>query len=405
MSLHVGEVIGDYEITAIIGAGSMGQVFQAEHRLTKRKEALKVMAAELASDDQVHRFQREIEVQARLSHPNIAAVHNALRVDEHLILVMELIEGRTLESVLKEGRVPIETGLNYVRQILAALNYAHALGVVHRDVTPANLIIGPDGTVKLTDFGVAKSLGDSLITKVGDIVGSLYYMAPERIRGGSEPDPRSDLYSVGAILYELVTGKRPFESDGAASLILAQAEIELRRPTEIDPTLPSGWDKIVATALAREPERRYQSAGQFLKAVDGVAASAIPGVFAPATRSLEGIKTIIAAAAASALVLFAVGGWANIWSSVPDPQPVVFPIRPPSWVSTTPRVRTKQVRKNVVQKAIPVPKPAIAKQVAPNAPPPIADSQPPLAEPKKQSFWHKLNPFRKKTAEAESDQQ
>src|SRR3984893_6217783 len=183
MSFHVGETFGDYQITGIIGAGSMGQVFQAEHRLTKRLEAVKVVTAEFAAERQIQRFQREIAVQAALNHPNIAAVHNALHIDGRFVLVMEFIEGQTLEMLLQTGKLPLDTGLGYIRQTLSALSYAHARGVIHRDVTPANLIVTSNGTVKLTDFGVAKAFGDVQLTNCGEVVGSLQYMAPEQIRG------------------------------------------------------------------------------------------------------------------------------------------------------------------------------------------------------------------------------
>src|ERR1035438_3711695 len=140
MSFHVGEDIGDYRIVSLVGAGSMGQVFQAEHRITKRKEALKVLTAGCTTENQVRRFQREIEVQARLDHPNIARVHNALRLIESLILVIEFIEGESLEKKLLKGTVSRTTGIDYICQTLSALEYAHDRGIVHRDVTPSNLI-------------------------------------------------------------------------------------------------------------------------------------------------------------------------------------------------------------------------------------------------------------------------
>ena len=207
MSLHVGEAVGDYRVVGIIGAGGMGQVFQVEHKITKRKEAMKVLIADLADDTQVQRFKREIEVQARLNHPNIAAVHNAFRLKDRMVLVLEFVEGQTLESLLAQRRPPLETGIDYVRQTLEALHYAHHNGVIHRDVSPANLMITENGLVKLMDFGVAKSLGDLRLTDGGSMIGSLYYMSPEQVKGATDPDPRSDIYSAGAILYEIVTGK------------------------------------------------------------------------------------------------------------------------------------------------------------------------------------------------------
>jgi serine/threonine-protein kinase len=183
MSFHVGDNLGDYTIAAALGTGSIGQVFQVEHRLTKRKEAVKILSTELATEIQLKRFEREIALQATLNHPNIATVHNAFSWKGHLVLVVELLQGQTLENLLSQGRLPTEIGAQYIGQILSALRYAHARGVIHRDVTPANLFICPDGTVKLTDFGLSKSLRDIDLTNFGDIVGVLTTWRRNRPKG------------------------------------------------------------------------------------------------------------------------------------------------------------------------------------------------------------------------------
>src|ERR1700730_15687624 len=268
MSLHVGEAIGDYRVIGIIGAGGMGQVFQVEHKITKRREAMKVLIADLAEDTQVQRFKREIEVQARLNHPNIAAVHNAFRLKDRMVLVLEFVEGQTLENLLKQGRPPLEIGIDYVRQTLQALDYAHHNGVIHRDVSPANLMVTENGLVKLMDFGVAKSLGDLRLTDGGSMIGSRYYISPEQVEGSTDPDPRSDIYSAGAILYEMVTGKRPFDYEDRFSLMVAQVEEQPRLPTLVDPDLPAELNDIILKALAKEPSNRYSSAKDFLAALE-----------------------------------------------------------------------------------------------------------------------------------------
>src|SRR5579864_888131 len=268
MSLHVGEAIGDYRVIGIIGAGGMGQVFQVEHKLTKRKEAMKVLIADVADETQVQRFKREIETQARLNHPNIAAVHNAFRLKDRMVLVLEFVEGQTLENLLKHGRPKLETGIEYIRQTLSALNYAHHGGVIHRDVSPANLMVTETGQVKLMDFGVAKSLGDLRLTDGGSMIGSLYYMSPEQVKGSTDPDPRSDIYSAGAILYEVVTGKKPFDYEDRFSLMVAQVEEQPRLPTLVDPELPAELDDIILKAIAKEPGHRYASAQEFMAALE-----------------------------------------------------------------------------------------------------------------------------------------
>src|ERR1700730_19070922 len=268
MSLHVGEAIGDYRVIGIIGAGGMGQVFQVEHKITKRKEAMKVLIADLAEDTQVQRFKREIEVQARLNHPNIAAVHNAFRLKDRMVLVLEFVEDQTLENLLKNGRPQLEIGIDYVRQTLQALDSAHHNGVIHRDVSPANLMITENGLVKLMDFGVAKSLGDLRLTDGGSMIGSLYYMSPEQVKGATDPDPRSDIYSAGGILYEIVTGQKPFGYEDRFSLMVAQVEEQPRLPSLIDPELPAELDDLILKALAKEPGHRYASAKEFLAALE-----------------------------------------------------------------------------------------------------------------------------------------
>lgn len=429
MSFHVGETFGDYQITGIVGAGSMGQVFQAEHRLTKRKEAVKVVAADCAAEQQIQRFQREIAVQAALNHPNIAAVHNAMQIDGRFVLVMEFVEGQTLENLLQTGRLPLDIGLGYISQTLSALSYAHARGVIHRDVTPANLIVSPSGTLKLTDFGVAKAFGDVELTNCGEVVGSLQYMAPEQIRGESPPDPRSDVYSVGAILYEIVTGRKPFE-ESTILLRLTEEGPEPRRPTEVDERLSSKWDTIILRALAKEPAVRYQSADEFLAALPRANAAA-----KPSTR----LKTIGIASAVTAALLAAAVPAANRFRVPPPPRAVTFHIRPPELLASRPdlnattavprpatvkqqaarRVHARRIPKralplkqdlplsnteasvNPTPQSLPVEsqvQPAEAQPEATHVTPAetIAQNPPP---PQKKRFWNKLNPFRKRKAE------
>src|SRR5678815_4949367 len=195
MTLQIGSTVGDYQIVDILGAGGMGQVYKVRNVISDRVEAMKVLLPDLANQpDLADRFLREIKVQASLEHPNIAALHTAVRVDNQLLMLMEFVEGVTLDQRLKEGPLPPAQGLDYVMQVLSALDYAHARGVVHRDIKPANMILTPGGVVKLMDFGIARSATDHKLTQTGTTVGSLYYMSPEQIQGTSAPDVRSDLY-------------------------------------------------------------------------------------------------------------------------------------------------------------------------------------------------------------------
>jgi eukaryotic-like serine/threonine-protein kinase len=417
MSFHVGEDLGDYRIVSILGAGSMGQVFQVEHRNTGRKAAAKVLLADVSSDRQFLRFLREIEVQGRLNHPNIARVHNALHFKNSLILVMEMVEGRSLEKLLLAGGLPQRAGLDYIRQTLSALAYAHARGVVHRDVTPGNLIVSPEGRVKLTDFGLAKSLGDHQLTNDGDIVGSLHYMPPEQVRRHSEPDPRSDIYSTGAVLYEIITGKKLFEYTDRLSLMVAQVQKQPIQPIDIDPGIGPELNAIVLKALAKEPDRRYQSAEEFLAALESATKSR---GFAPSIASGMRVVTLVLAACAMAET----GGVDRmpIQASVPlaiQPivSPVVAPIVAPIVVpAVAPAVLpfnarshdTGHMRHTRAQVLPPIeaqmekanetivePEPEPTEVSPATVSEPSAEPTPQAFAPTKKRFWSKLNPFKR----------
>jgi len=293
MDVHVGQTFGDYTITGLVGGGAMGPIYRVEHGLTKRTEAMKILSAELATDTQFKRFEREMRVLARLSHPNIAALHNAVRNEQQLLLLMEFVEGRTVESIFAAGRLPSTTGITYIKQLLSAVDYSHQQGVVHRDITPGNIIVTAAGDVKLTDFGLSKSFGDPLLTNCGDILETLPYLAPEQLKGVTKPDKRSDLYAVGAILYEHLTGQKAFGTTRRLAPVLTDTEAEPQPPSQVDPTLSPGWDSIIRRALDRNPEHRYQSAQEFLVAI-GQVDSTVPEVQLPQLNKLTWGLAILA---------------------------------------------------------------------------------------------------------------
>ena len=276
MSFAAGETVGDYRIMGMLGSGGVGEVFRVEHTLTQRQEAMKVLAGgRLGAGEEAQRFLREIKLQASLNHPNIAAVHHAFWMNEDLVMVMELVEGATLRSLLKAGRIPLQSALNFASQVLDALAYAHQHSVVHRDVTPSNIMITPAGGVKLTDFGLAKTTSDPRLTQTGAVMGSLYYMSPEQVRAAATLDARTDVYSLGVVLYEMATGSRPFEADNPFSLMQAHVQQAPAPSREVDPSLPRELDEILLTALAKEPERRFSSAGSFRDSVENLRASLV----------------------------------------------------------------------------------------------------------------------------------
>src|SRR5580692_409102 len=198
MNLQIGSAIGDYQVVGILGAGGMGKVYKVRNVISDRVEAMKVLLPDLVTEaDLADRFLREIKVQASLEHPNIASLHTAVRQDNQLLMLMEFVDGVTLEQRLKQGPLPVEEAVNYICQVLSALEYAHSRGVIHRDIKPANMMLTPAGVVKLMDFGIAKASTDHKLTMTGTTMGSLYYMSPEQIQGAAGLDARADLYSVG----------------------------------------------------------------------------------------------------------------------------------------------------------------------------------------------------------------
>jgi serine/threonine protein kinase len=279
--MQIGDRIGDYEVVQVIGAGGMGQVFKVRNTLSERVEAMKVALANLEGNQEaLERFQREIKVQAGLDHPNIAKLYTAMRYANQLLMFMEFVEGDSLSKMAEAGPMPVASIINYATQALDALSYAHSKGVVHRDIKPANIMVTHTGVVKLMDFGIARAKTDRKLTQTGSAVGSLYYMSPEQIRGG-EPDPRSDLYSFGITLYELVTGKRPFAGNSDFQIMSAHLQESPAPPIDIVPGVPGDLNDIILMAIAKNPESRFQSAQAFRSALENVKADSAPAA-APA---------------------------------------------------------------------------------------------------------------------------
>jgi serine/threonine-protein kinase len=271
--MNVGERVGDYEVVQILGAGGMGQVYKVRNVFSDRIEAMKVLLPNLGGDTELaERFQREIKLQATLDHPNIARLNTAQLVGNQLIMVMEYVEGESVESLLRQGPLPLRGALSCIVQVLDALAYAHARGVVHRDIKPANIMLTPQGLAKLMDFGIAKMEADRRLTQTGHAVGSLFYMSPEQIKGVA-PDARSDIYSLGITMYEMVTGRRPFEGTSDFSIMAAHLEQKPVAPIEVIPGVPSELSDIILMAIAKDPVNRFQSAQAFqgaLKSLDGM---------------------------------------------------------------------------------------------------------------------------------------
>lgn len=286
MEPQIGSTIGDYRVIGILGAGGMGKVYKVRNTISDRVEAMKVLLPDLASAPELaDRFLREIKLQASLEHPNIAALHTAVRVENQLLMLMEFVDGETLEHKLKAGPLPVEQAVDYSMQVLAALEYAHAHGVIHRDIKPANMMLTQAGAVKLMDFGIAKAATDQKLTMTGTTMGSLYYMSPEQIQGAATLDARADLYSMGVSLYELVTGKRPFDGDSQFAIMSAHLQKTPVPPIQLDSRLPQDLNDAILMSVMKDPAQRFQTAGAFRNALAAVAGPQAASVTPAATAA------------------------------------------------------------------------------------------------------------------------
>jgi eukaryotic-like serine/threonine-protein kinase len=291
---------GRYQLGSLLGVGGMARVYLASDRVLERQIAVKVLSPPYAQDPVfVERFRREARSAARLSHPNIVAVFDSGSDGEQPYLVMEYVAGQSLAQLLhRQGRLAPRPAVELAIQVCAALAAAHAKGLVHRDIKPANVLVGDDGQVKVTDFGIAKAAEATTLTGTGVVLGTAAYLAPEQAQGGPV-DARSDLYSLGCVLYELLCGSPPFGS-GVDGSPVAVATRHVREPPEPpsarNPQVDPGLDAVVLTALAKDPAQRYQTALELEDALEqvlaGDAAAAAPnpsGAAGAPTQPLPGL--------------------------------------------------------------------------------------------------------------------
>jgi serine/threonine protein kinase len=295
----VGQKLGDYEILGVLGAGGMGKVYKVRNTISDRIEAMKILLPDLAGQkDLADRFLREIKVLASLNHPNIAALRTALTLDNQLVMIMEFVEGVTLSSRLQQGAIPPSQAVKYIDQVLDALSYAHKQNIIHRDIKPANMMLTPEGVVKLMDFGIARSATDRSLTMTGTTLGSLNYMPPEQVKG-DPADNRSDLYSLGVSLYEMVTGQLPFQADSNYAMMAAHLQEEPKPPIVLRPGIPQPLSQIILMALAKDPGQRFQSADAFRGALKNVQSHGVgtqpavdPRAYAPSSGAGGGATAL-----------------------------------------------------------------------------------------------------------------
>jgi beta-lactam-binding protein with PASTA domain/predicted Ser/Thr protein kinase len=267
---------GRYRVLGRLGVGGMATVYLAEDSSLGRKVALKVMADRYSDDGEfVERFRREAQAAARLNHPNIIAVYDRGEADGRPYIAMEYLQGRTLKQVIQaEGPLPPERALAIAMQVLAGLRYAHEHGVVHRDVKPHNVLVGDDGRIKVTDFGIAHA-GDPQMTEVGSIVGTAQYLSPEQARGRAV-GPQTDIYSLGVVLYEMLAGRVPFEGDSSVAIAMQHVSDHPPPLRALAPDVPESLALVVAHAMLKDPAQRYGSADEFASDLDRVRRGLVP---------------------------------------------------------------------------------------------------------------------------------
>lgn len=261
-------LLGKYRIQERLGEGGMGTVWRARDELLDRDVAIKELRADLAGHEALaERFRAEAVALARLAHPGIAALHGLERDADRFYMVMEYVPGATLEAIVqREGPLPWDRAASLCALVCDGLGHAHQQGVVHRDVKPANVMLTPSDAVKVMDFGIARMAGQSRQTRHGSTIGTPHYMAPEQLRG-EEVDGRADVYALGAVLFELISGRVPFDADSDYKLMMMQLHDAPPRASGAVAGVPSAIDRIIARAMAKDPADRFQTAGAFRDAL------------------------------------------------------------------------------------------------------------------------------------------
>ncbi len=283
-------VAGRYRLLHRIGAGGMADVWAADDQMLDRRVALKFLLPRYTEDQQfVERFRREAAAAAGLQHPNVVSVYDRGEHEGVPFIAMEYVEGASLKDLIERG-LSVGEAIEITRQVLAGVRFAHSKSIIHRDLKPQNILVDGEGRARVADFGIARA-GASEITQTGSVLGTAQYLSPEQAQG-LPVTAASDLYSVGAMLYECLTGQVPFDADTPVAVALKQVSEQPRPPSQLNPQVSPALDAIVLRALAKDPENRFNSADEFLRALDSAEAD-------PSGRGLGDTASYTAAAAAA----------------------------------------------------------------------------------------------------------
>jgi eukaryotic-like serine/threonine-protein kinase len=341
MALQPGATLGPYEIVSLLGAGGMGEVYRARDPRLNREVAIKVLPADRVGDeDRRRRFVQEAHAASALNHPHIITIYEIESANGNDFIVMEYVRGKSLDAVIPRHGMRLGEALRIAIPVADALTAAHARGIIHRDLKPANVIVGSDGAVKVLDFGLAKLIGredadeadlthtaDMALSALGTIAGTAAYMAPEQATGGTV-DARSDIFSFGAMLYEMVTGSRAFPGASTVETLTAVIRAQPTPPRAVVAAIPGDLEKVILRCLRKDPQRRYQHIADVKVALDDVKEESESGVTAPAEVVRTHRRGLIAVLIAAALVIMATTAWLLLPSHRPPEAPPPMRIRP-----------------------------------------------------------------------------
>ena len=264
-ALFLNSSIGEYRLVDFLGEGGMGEVYRGVHSKIGRVVAVKVLTREAANSGFIERFRNEARIQSSLNHPNIATLYDFLEANGQPCIIMEFVDGQVLmDLIAARGALAADETLRILQSVVEALQYVHSQGIVHRDIKSNNIKINSSGEIKLLDFGIAKGGSSPSLTMTGDVIGTLHYLSPEQIRGGVA-DSRSDIWALGVLMYEMITGRLPFEATTLGDLCDKISKATYLTPSALNLSLPREVERILARCLKKRPEDRYQSAADLLR--------------------------------------------------------------------------------------------------------------------------------------------